>query len=113
MSTTREGKLGGRPVELRQVGFGVGWQSQAVLKETGDSFVAGLVILAASAHWADTGEKVFADYRAVMDWPMVDSADIFKLATEAGMLNAPRTEPQANGQDGPSLLSPSASSLTA
>lgn len=95
MSVT--GTLNGRAVELRTAGFGAMLDAQAVLAATNDRFRMALVIMAASAHWADTGEKIFADLAAVEAWPMVDSRDLTALATLANEVNAPRETPAPNG----------------
>jgi len=84
---TREGWLDGRAVQLRKVGIGVAIEANEVRAETGNNFKAGIVIMAASAYWADTGERIFADKAAVEAWPMEDFGDIIALVTEATELN--------------------------
>lgn len=90
METIGHATLAGREVELRQVGIGVGLESNRVREATGDNFRAGLVILAGSAFWKDDGTKVFADLDAVINWPMVDFADVAACANEAGRINKPK-----------------------
>lgn len=101
MEDTATGTLAGRAVVLRSVGFGVALDAQAVLSATNDQFASALVVLVASAHWEDTGEKVFADVDAVKAWPMRDMGDLTALARAATDLNGPRKRseppPQANG----------------
>jgi len=54
----------------------------------GNNYAAASVVLAASAFWLDNGEKVFADWRAVMAWPMCDTPDILPLITGAQEVNS-------------------------
>jgi hypothetical protein len=95
MARTIELPLAGRTVELRECGAEAAFEMNDVREATnGNNFAAGSVILAASAFWLDSGEKVFADWRAVMAWPMCDMPDLMPLLTGAQEVNTrPRTQP--------------------
>jgi hypothetical protein len=83
--------LGGRAVELRNVGFGYALESNRIREEQ-DSWAATKYICAMSAHWADTGERVFADVAAIDAWPMRDSMDLIDLINKAGKVNSLREQ---------------------
>lgn len=89
--------LDGRVVELRHVGFGVAMKAQKVAETTGDAVNSALVVLASSAHWQDSGERVFADVAAIEAWPMNQSMQIMELARLAGVVNDPRTPAERAG----------------
>jgi hypothetical protein len=99
MTRTIELPLAERTVELRPCGCGAALEMNNVRAATDDNFAATAVILAASAFWQDTGEKVFADWRAVMAWPMCDMPDIMPLIMGAQEVNtrAPAQPAQPNG----------------
>ena len=96
---TETGILAGRAVELRAVGFGYAMESNRIREEQ-DAFAAAKFICSISAHWADTGERVFADAAAIDAWPMRDSMELVDLINKAGKVNTPRSpEPLPNGAD--------------
>lgn len=98
MDETERGRLAGREVELRPVGFGYAMESNRIREEQ-DAWAAAKYICALSAHWADTGERVFADAAAVDAWPMRDSLQIVDLIRKSGSVNSPREDqaPILNG----------------
>ena len=84
MERIAQGTLDGRAVELREVSAGVGL---AALK-TGDGHESMFVVLVHSAHWADTGERVFKDRASIDDnWKMRHLPEIRLLAAAASELN--------------------------
>jgi hypothetical protein len=84
MERTKQGTLDGREVELREVSAGVG----IAANKTGDGFESMMVVLVHSAHWADSGERVFKDRAAIdNEWPMRMLPEIMALGALAGDLN--------------------------
>lgn len=84
MERTATGTLDGRAVELREVKAGVGIAAHKL----GDGFEGMMLVLAHSAHWADTGERVFKDRASIdEDYPMRLLPAILALAGLAGELN--------------------------
>jgi len=83
----RSGLLDGRAVELREVSAGIG----IMANKTGDGFESMMLVLVHSAHWADSGERIFKD-RASIDneWPMRLLPEIIALASVSGELNLPQ-----------------------
>lgn len=108
MHGTEKGTLGGRAVELRAVGFGYAVESNRIREET-DAFTAAKYICALSAHWLDTGERIFADAAAIDAWPMRDSMDLIDLINKSGKVNTPRElgTPAVNGVAGEVATRPS------
>jgi hypothetical protein len=98
MTTPRTSTLAGREVMLRPAGFDTFWDAQEAVKDSGLERMALYATLAASAFWADTGEQIFADWRAVKAWPMHDSHDVLALLNIAAELNNPTLrEAKTNG----------------
>lgn len=91
--------LAGRNVEMRQAGFATFWDAQEAIVESGGvEKTATYAVLSAAAFWADTGERVFASWRAVSAWPMEDSHDLITLLGIAAEMNNPTVRPaKANG----------------
>jgi len=96
MKRTLGGTLQGRAVELREVSIGVALEAN----KQGDGFKSALFVLSQSAHWQDTGERVFASVQSILDdWPMIALTEINELATIAGQLNiGTKVEPPASGE---------------
>lgn len=116
MSQTRSATLGGRALEMRKAGFGAFWQGVDAQEQSGDHRAATYAIIAAAAYWVDTGEKVFADWRAVEAWPMEDTQELVALMNIASEMNNPRrkvTNGSAVEAPLPSDFRPSESSPTA
>lgn len=90
---SEKGTLDGRAVELRPVGFGYALESNRIREEK-DAMAAAKYICAMSAHWEDSGDRVFADGAAIDAWPMRDSLELIELINKAGQVNAPREVPK-------------------
>jgi hypothetical protein len=102
--------LNGRMVELRLVGIGTGLAAMAVHGE--DRRRAVNMILVDSAHWKDTGERVFDSVEAIDRWPMPDLLRVMRLGNEAWELNQPIDDepvdkPNGSAAPQPELPSPS------
>jgi hypothetical protein len=96
---TLSGKLAGRDLELRKAPFSCFWEMQGVrTAEPSIDKAASYHLLSVIAFWSDTGEKVFADWRAVNEWPMEDYAELLDLLNEALEFNGMGNQkPKANG----------------
>jgi hypothetical protein len=81
---SKAGTFRGRAVELREVSVGVALQAN----NQGSGLMSALYVLAHSAHWTDTGERVFASVQNMLDdFPMSSLPEINALAVQAGELN--------------------------
>jgi hypothetical protein len=100
--------LDGREVDLRVVGIGVGLTANEYREKTGDRLRASFLVLAESAHWKDSGERIFADLKAIEAWPMPNLSEVIDLAYAAAELNrSKRLPPVTTNGTGEPLPSPS------
>ena len=98
---TKQGTLGGRAVELREVSLRIGYEAG----DQGGGRLALLYVFVHSAHWADTGERIFKTTDEALDsMTMRQGQEINALAALAGELNMEEPKPATNGVDAhPSL----------
>lgn len=101
--------LDGRAVELRVVPFSVLLAARKFVDDKGepDGEKATILMLVHSAHWADSGERVFRSVDDVMNWPASSAMQLFTLITEAAAVNRPKAtatngaQPPGNGAPQP------------
>jgi len=93
---TKQGTLGGRAVELREVSLRVAYEAS----DQGSGRFALLYVFVHSAHWADTGERIFKSIDEALDgMTMRQGNEINALAALAGELNMSVPTPAPNGAD--------------
>ena|SRR6185369_5001529 len=114
MSDTRTATLGGRAVEMRLAPYSTLTKTQKAVDEPdAHEKTTHMVVLAASAFWADTGEPVFSKWQEVDAWPLRDANEINALLGIMAEMNSPKTDKKAaNGSALPSDSRPNDTSLT-
>lgn len=93
---TKPGTLGGRAVELREVSLRVAYDAS----DQGGGRLALLYVMVHSAHWADSGERIFKTIDEALDgMTMRQGVEINVLAELAGDVNMEKPKPATNGAD--------------
>lgn len=96
--------LTGRAVELRVVSFGCLRRARRLVEATGDGEEASMLVASESAHWVDSGERVFRSVADIDAWPSDAANELMAMLGAAADLHRPKAAiaPSDDAQPGAS-----------